>query len=139
MSTFEPVEATHSTQSKWFLGLSERFREYTSKRDEVQKQKEITDTSAPVAPKSVGAASAARSPGSAAQLNIGQVVNAVVTPKTFWFGQEKGGLSDNTGILNEIGQSIAYMKQLVSEERAAQESAKPPKPEEDPQKRRTRA
>jgi hypothetical protein len=114
---------TRSEQPKWFSGLSERFRDCASSRETAQRQKKSADA----------ANNETKSAGTASGLSgMGQTVNALTKPKTLWFGRQTRGMSDNIGILNEIGQSIAYMKQVDLEEkaRAAKESAKPPKPEE---------
>jgi hypothetical protein len=125
-------EISAPAQAKWFSGLSARFRDYATIRDTAQIQKEAAAAAdaARIKTKSAGAATKSDGARSAARANIGQVINAIATPKTFEFGGRAGGMPDNTGILNEIGQSIAYMKQLALQENAEKENVKPPKPEE---------
>jgi hypothetical protein len=137
MNLYEMGESPRSAEPKWFSGLSARFRDYAANQDAVQKQKELATAAVEdaadasrIKAKSAGAATKSVD-AVAARTNIGQVINALITPNTFEFGRRTGGiLDDNTGILNEIGQNIAYMKQIASKERAATESLKPPKPEE---------
>jgi hypothetical protein len=114
-------ESTGSAQPKWFLELSTRFRDYALKQNDAQTMANAAQSEA----KPAETASAARP-------NMGQTINSFVDPGASWFGQQTGSMPGNTGILNEIGQSIAYMKQLALEEKAnaPKESVKPPMPEE---------